>query len=125
MVPVVALPPVTPLTCHVTAVLVVPVTNAVNWAVPLRRVAAGPDTVTAICGPEGVDAPEQPLIDVSVTVDAMKAKNNSNVRVGATKNFIPASTPSRTATPGSIQTKGVRLKVNLIPKVSCDFVKLY
>src|SRR5271156_91158 len=48
MVPEAADPPVTPFTCQVTAVLVPPVTVAVNCAVPPMRVCAAPATVTVV-----------------------------------------------------------------------------
>ncbi len=67
MVPVVALPPTTPLTDQVTAVMVVPVTVAVNCSMsPARTVGAEGETVTVICACEGrtfgveVEPPPQP-----------------------------------------------------------------
>ena len=66
MVPVAADPLATPLTCQVTAVLVPPVTVAVNCAVPPMRVCAAPATVTmaGVTGAVGVECelfPPHPL----------------------------------------------------------------
>src|ERR1700761_2367486 len=62
MVPTVELPPVVPLTCHVTAVLVAFVTVAVNCVVAPRRVEAAPATVTVVAG--GVVVPPPPPPDI-------------------------------------------------------------
>jgi hypothetical protein len=50
IVPLAAEPPTTPFTSHVTAVLVVPVTVAVNCVAPLNRVDDAPFTITVGCG---------------------------------------------------------------------------
>jgi hypothetical protein len=58
MVPVAAVPPVTPFTCHRTAGFVVPVTVAENCVDEPMRVAEAPETMTAIWG---VELPDEPL----------------------------------------------------------------
>jgi hypothetical protein len=60
MVPVAAVPPVTPLTCQRTAVFVVPVTTAENCVEEPIRVAEAPETTTAICGAEEPLQPAKP-----------------------------------------------------------------
>ena len=50
MVPLVLLPPVTPLTCHVTPIFVEFATTAYSWAVDPSRTWVGPVTVTCTCG---------------------------------------------------------------------------
>jgi hypothetical protein len=58
MVPVAAVPPVTPFTCQRTAVLVVPVTIAENCVEEPMRVAADPERMTAIWGVPGPPFPQ-------------------------------------------------------------------
>jgi len=60
MVPVAAVPPVTPFTCQITAAFVVPVTVAENCVVEPMRVADAPETTTAICGAEEPLQPARP-----------------------------------------------------------------
>src|ERR1700722_16552669 len=63
MVPVTAEPPGTPLTCQVTAVLVPPLTVAINCAVPPMRIWEAPAIVTVLVGGGWIvplSIPEQP-----------------------------------------------------------------
>jgi hypothetical protein len=72
IVPVALLPPATLFTCHVTAVLVVFVTEAVNCTGDPNRACAAPETVTAgFTVGAGVPPPEQP------TASAAKLKKKS------------------------------------------------
>src|SRR5271163_5007567 len=74
MVPTVELPPVTPLTCQVTAVLVVLVTEAVNcWVPPSCTFAVAGDTAT-LGGAGGVLLPPQPnKVDIRRSARTVKS----------------------------------------------------
>jgi hypothetical protein len=78
MVPNVALPPLTPLTCHVTAVLLVPVTVEVNCCVCLVwRVALSGEIETAISvvvDEELLFLPPQPASEIAIIAAATMAK---------------------------------------------------
>jgi hypothetical protein len=63
IVPTELFPPVTPFTCHVTTVLAVPVTVAVNCCVPFTRTFADAgDTATVIVGGGGGGGGAPPLL---------------------------------------------------------------
>jgi len=119
IVPVVALPPVTPFTCHVTAVFADPVTIAVNCCVLKTSTLAGlGDTVTVTAGGVAVTVTvADPILaafacEVAVTVTVAGFGTLAGAVYDPAPEIVPFAAPPTTAHVTAVFDVPVTVAVN-------------